>query len=81
MDEPSVYSYNDFRKYLEAWQEWAQSKNPEFSKSEVSRRLGLPRTRRFFTDVLAGRKISATFVERFLALLQLERDETRYSTR
>lgn len=78
MDEPSVYSYNDFRKYLSAWQAWAQHRDPVFTKSEFSRRLGLPRTRSFFTDVLSGRKVTDVFVDRFLLVLQLERDEARY---
>jgi len=78
MNEPSVYSYRDFRRYLADWQVWAQSGNPELSKSEVSRRLGLPRTRSYFTDVLSGRKVSGAFVDRFLRVLGLERDEARY---
>lgn len=78
MDEPSVYSFNDFRKYLSSWQSWAQTRDPGFTKSEFSRRLGLPRTRSFFTDVLSGRKVTEAFVDRFLLVLQLERDEARY---
>lgn len=78
MDEPSVYSFNDFRKYLSAWQSWTQSRDPDFTKSEFSRRLGLPRTRSFFTDVLSGRKVSEAFVDRFLQVLHLERDEARF---
>lgn len=78
MTDISVYSYNDFRKYLADWHAHRQERDPEFSKSEVSRRLGLPRTRSFFTDVLAGRKVSPAFVDRFLEMLSLDRDEARY---
>lgn len=78
MDAPDLYSYNDFRKYLADWQAHRQSLDPDFSKSEVSRQLGLPRTRSFFTDVLAGRKVSGAFVDRFLEILALDREETRY---
>ena len=78
MDAVSVYSYNDFRKFLCDWQTWAHEKDPEFNKSEFSRRLGLPRTRSYFTDVLAGRKVGPSFVDRFVDILGLDRDEARY---
>jgi len=78
MVDISVYSYNDFRKYLADWHAARQASDPEFSKSEVSRRLGLPRTRSYFTDVLSGRKVSPAFAERFLELLALDRDEAKY---
>jgi len=78
MEEPIVYSYNDFRKYLGDWQTWKQSLDPDFSKSEVSRRLGLPRTRSYFTDILSGRKVGSSFVDRFVDLLGLGRDEAKY---
>lgn len=78
MDAPDLYSYIDFRKFLADWQAFRQGKDPDFSKSEVSRQLGLPRTRSFFTDVLAGRKVSSSFVERFLEILALDREEARY---
>ncbi|HOX53146.1 MAG TPA: TIGR02147 family protein [Fibrobacteria bacterium] len=73
-----MYSYTDFRRYLADWQAWAQEKNPEFNKSEVSRQLGLPRTRSFFTDILAGRKLTPTFVDRMVGLLGIDREEARY---
>jgi uncharacterized protein (TIGR02147 family) len=78
MEPISLYSYNDFRKYLADWQAQAQARDPDFSKSEVSRRLGLPRTRSYFTDVLAGRKVGSSFVDRFIDLLGLDRDESKY---
>jgi uncharacterized protein (TIGR02147 family) len=78
MDPVSVYSYTDFRKYLSAWHAQVQEDDPDFSKSEFSRRLGLPRTRSYFTDVLAGRKVGASFVDRFIGVLGLEREEARY---
>lgn len=78
MDEPSVYLYNNFRTYLADWHAWVQTVRPEWTKSEVSRQLGLPRTRSFFTDILAGRKLSATFADRLVRLIGFERDEARY---
>jgi len=36
---------------------------------------GLPKTRSFFPDVVAGRRITPSFVERFVVLLELDRAE------
>jgi uncharacterized protein (TIGR02147 family) len=60
------------------WHAQAQERDAEFSKSEFSRRLGLPRTRSYFTDVLAGRKVGPSFVDRFVDVLGLGREEARY---
>ncbi|MEN9308192.1 MAG: hypothetical protein RL173_2124 [Fibrobacterota bacterium] len=78
MELPSPYDYNDFRRYLTDWHCARQAADPEFSKSEVSRQLGLPRTRSYFTDILAGKRISGTFLDRFILVLSLDKDEARY---
>jgi len=78
MDIPSPFAYNDYRRFLSDWHAALQDRDPDFSKSEVSRRLGLPRTRSYFTDVLAGKRVTGTFVERFVQVLGLDREETRY---
>jgi len=78
VEPESVYSYNDFRKYLADWHAQAQDRDPDLNKSEVSRRLGLPRTRSYFTDVLAGRKVGPSFIPRFIEILGLDREEARY---
>jgi len=75
---PSVYAYNDFRKFLADWQAVCQERDPALHKSEMSRRLGLPRTRSYFTDVLGGKKVTPVFLERFEALLELPREEMRF---
>ena len=78
MELPSPYDYNDFRRYLADWHAARQAADPEFSKSEVSRQLGLPRTRSYFTDILAGKRLSGTFLDRFILVLGLDKDEARY---
>lgn len=78
MDIPSPFAYNDFRRYLADWQTAQQERDPDFSKSEVSRRLGLPRTRSYFTDVLAGKRVTGTFLDRFVSCLALDREEARF---
>lgn len=79
MSEPVVYEFHDFRAWLAAWYAWRSTEvEPDLSKSEVSRRLGLPRTRSYFTDVLRGKPVSAVFVERLVDLTELNRTEAKY---
>jgi uncharacterized protein (TIGR02147 family) len=79
VNEPIVYEFHDFRAWLAAWFDWMSlHEEPGLSKSEVSRRLGLPRTRSYFTDILRGKTVSPVFVERLVDLTELNRTEARY---
>lgn len=79
MNEPSVYEFHDFRAWLGAWYAWmSEIQEPGLTKSEVSRRLGLPRTRSYFTDILRGKHVSSVFVERIVDLTELNRSEAKY---
>ena len=75
---PVIYEYIDFRKYLADFQAYRFSLDTTFSKSAFSRLLGLPNTRSFFTDVLHGKKITDNFVERFIRVLALTREESQF---
>jgi uncharacterized protein (TIGR02147 family) len=78
VDSRSVYRYSDFRQFLSDWQAARQATDPGFHKSSISKRLGLPHTRSYFTDVLGGKKVTPVFLERFLELLDLPKNEARY---
>lgn len=78
METPSPFAYNDFRVFLQEWWTARHEREPSFSKSEASRRLGLPNTRSYFTDVLAGKKVTDLFVERFVQMLDLSAEEARF---
>jgi uncharacterized protein (TIGR02147 family) len=78
VNDPSVYSYSDFRRFLADWQAARQAEDAAQHKSEMSKRLGLPRTRSYFTDVLGGKRVTPVFLERFVDLLDLSRDESRF---
>jgi len=78
MEPPNVYTYNDFRAFLADWQVWKQGNEPAFSRSEFSRRLGLPRTRSFLNDVLSGKTVTSTFIDRFAQVMELPRDEAQF---
>lgn len=78
MSSPNLYAYNDFRRYLADWLAARKAEDPRFTGAEVHRRLGLPNTRSFYPDIVAGRTLTTTFVERFVVLLDLDRDQARY---
>lgn len=78
MDTDSIYRYSDFRAYLRDWYEAEKARRGKFTKADVSRALGLPNTRNYFSAVLGGKELSDTFLERLIALLALPKDEARY---
>jgi uncharacterized protein (TIGR02147 family) len=78
MRPPIVYEYNDFRRFLADWYTARNQEERSLTKSEMSRRLGLPNTRSYFTDVLGGREVTDLFLERFVAVLGLDPEQARF---
>ena len=78
MEPPLAFAYNDFRKFMEDWQSWRQSQDPRFSRTEFVRQLGLPKTRSFFTDLLRGKNLTPTFLERVLQVMDLPKEEGQF---
>lgn len=78
MTKPSIYAYSDFRRFLSDWHDGQPAGPDRLSKSEISRRLGLPNTRSYFSDVLAGRTVTSLFADRFVELLELDREEAQF---
>lgn len=75
---PSIYAYNDFRKFLADYQCARFEQDKSFTKSEFSRKLQLPNTRSYFTDVLKGKFVSETFIERFISVIGFDHDEAQF---
>ena len=78
MTLPVVYAYTDFRIFLSDWVEARQAEDKRFNRSELHRRLGLPNTRSYLSDVLTGKEVSTTFVDRFAVALELASEEARF---
>jgi uncharacterized protein (TIGR02147 family) len=78
MEANNIYEYADFRSYLNDWYLAEKARRGKFTKGEVSRLLGLPNSRNYFSDLLGGKELSETFQERLVELLELSRDEARY---
>lgn len=75
---PDIYLYNDYRKYIADFQKWAFCLDRSYSKSHMTRLLGLPNSRSFLSDVLRGKRISAAFVERFIVIFKFDSDEAAF---
>lgn len=78
MTQPNIFSYTDFRKFLTDWLEARKEVEPGFNRAEMHRRLGLPNTRSYLPDLLAGKEMSMTFLERFVVSLELTAEEARF---
>jgi uncharacterized protein (TIGR02147 family) len=74
---PTIYGYNDFRKFLADYQE-TRSSEKGFNKSGLCRKLGLPNTRSYFNDVIRGKEVSPIFVERFISAFELDKESAQY---
>jgi uncharacterized protein (TIGR02147 family) len=74
----TIYEFLDFRSFLADWFESEKVRRGRFSKAAVSRLLGLPNSRNYFSDLLGGRPLSETFQERLVRVLALDRDQARY---
>ena len=75
---PNIYSYNDFRKYLKDYQIVRKASDRRFTKSAFSQMLQLPNTRSYINDVLKGKRVTATFIDRFIKALRFTKDEAHY---
>lgn len=78
MEQPNLFSYTDFRKYLADWLEARREVEPSFNRAEMHRRLGLPNTRSYLPDLLAGKEMTGTFLERFVSAMELTAEEARF---
>ncbi len=75
---PSIYEYNDFRRFIADFQEAAHRDDPSYTKSRMTQRLGLPNSRSFLSDVLRGKRISNTFTERFIKVFGFNNNEANF---
>ena len=75
---PVVYQYSDFRKFISDYQKAREEIDSSFTKSAICKRLGLPNTRNFLNNVIAGRKLTTTFVERFIRVFEFDEEEARF---
>jgi uncharacterized protein (TIGR02147 family) len=75
---PSIYQYGDFRKFLRDYQKARWEKEKTFTKSAICKKLGLPNTRNFLNNVIAGRKLTSTYIERFVRVFEFGKEEAGF---
>ncbi len=74
----NVFEFTKFRKFLAEYQERRQAAEPSFSRTEFCNQLGLPNTRSYFNDVVQGKKVTATMLDRFIDVIGLKGNEAKY---
>lgn len=75
---PDIFEYNDFRKFLYDFQKARHAQDRMFTKSELCKRLGIPNTRSYINDVINGRIVTSTFVNRFINVLGLNKEQALF---
>jgi uncharacterized protein (TIGR02147 family) len=75
---PSVYEYNDFRKFITDFQKAKYEQDHSYTKSYMSQLLGLPNSRSYLSDIAKGKKVTNTFLERFIHILSFNQDEGNF---
>lgn len=74
----NIFDFTKFRKFLEEYQESRQKSEPKFTRTEFCNRLGLPRTRSYFNDVLRGKPVTPEMQGRFEKVIGLKGAESKY---
>ena len=75
---PNIYEYNNFRKFVADYQKALEKQDGSYSKSTICRRLGIPNTRSYINDVINGRKVTPDYVERFIQVFKLEKEDAQF---
>ncbi|MBN1601657.1 MAG: TIGR02147 family protein [Chitinispirillaceae bacterium] len=76
---PDIFTYDDFRKYLEDYRSMRKKWDEGFTHEYICFRLGQRGSRGYFSNVVNGtRNVSQEFVNRFVELLELGDTEGSY---
>ena len=78
MKRPNIYDYNDFRKFIVDFQRASHAQDRSYTKSRMAQLIGLPNSRSFLSDVLRGKRISNTFIERFIKVFGFAIEEANF---
>lgn len=76
---PDIFTYIDFRKYLQAYYSFRKNIDKGFTHSYICRRLGQKNAKSYFNNVIKGRaNVTSTFIDRFINVLELQHEEAIY---
>lgn len=75
----NIYGYVDFKRFLSDAFEERSARDANFTKTSICRQLGLPNSRSFFSDIIAGKKqVSKAKLELLIPIFGLDGDEAQY---
>ena len=74
----NIFEFNDFRKFLAAYHKARHAEDKSFTGSYICKQLGLPNTRSYFKDVINGKEVTKTFIDRFIRLLDFNKEEAQF---
>ncbi len=76
---PDIFQYIDFKKYLEDYYGERKKFDRGFTHTYICRRLGQRNAKSYFNNIVKGRiLLTPTFVDRFISLLELKSDESKF---
>ena len=75
---PGLFEYNDFRRFLSDYIEARSRVDDGFTKSSLCRKLGIPNSRSYINDVINGKTVTPSYVERFVRALAFGREEAQF---
>lgn len=75
----NIFGFVDFKRFLADAYETRAESDARFTKTSICRRMGLPNSRSFFSDIIAGKKLlSNSKMELLIPIFGLEGDEAQY---
>lgn len=75
----NLFEFADYRKFLADYHAARQNVEQSFTRMRFCADVGLPNTRSFFSDIIAGRRpLSKTYVERVIRALRMDEEESQY---
>lgn len=78
-EKPDIFAYIDFRKYLQDYYAMRKCYDPGFTHTYICHRLGQEGAKSYFNNIVKARMdVTSTFIDRFITLLELDADESRY---
>jgi len=76
--QPSIYEYNDFRKFIADYQKAKYEYDHSYTKSYMSKLIGIPNSRSYMSDILSSKQVTDTFVDRFIRIFAFNHDEAHF---
>jgi uncharacterized protein (TIGR02147 family) len=74
-----IFAYIDYRKYLQDYYAMKKACDPGFTHTYICYRLGQENAKSYFNNIVKARMdVTSTFIDRFIKLLELNADESRY---